>query len=40
MAENRDLFRAAVKYVEARDNYNRARGQGQIIYKDGSPLQE
>jgi flavin reductase (DIM6/NTAB) family NADH-FMN oxidoreductase RutF len=36
MAENRDLFRAVVKYVEVRDECNKARGQGQIVYTDGS----
>ena len=40
MAENRELFRAVVKYVEARDDYNEARGQGQVVYTEGSPLPE
>ncbi|HZF29842.1 MAG TPA: hypothetical protein VE907_12030 [Gammaproteobacteria bacterium] len=38
MAENKELFRAVVKYVEARDDYNEARGQGTVVYKDGAPV--
>lgn len=40
MAENRELFRVVVKYVEARDDYNKARGQGTVVYKDGAPVVE
>jgi hypothetical protein len=40
MEEDKELFRAVVKYVEARDDYNKARGQGAVIYKDGSPVVE
>jgi hypothetical protein len=37
MAENRELFKATVKYVEARDEYNKARGRGAVIYGSSPP---
>jgi hypothetical protein len=37
MAENRELFRATVKYVEARDAYNTARGRGTVVYGSSPP---
>ena len=38
MGENREFYRAVVKYVEARNDYNEARGQGDIVETD--PLAE
>jgi hypothetical protein len=34
MGENRQFYRAVVKYVEAKNDYNEARGQGDIVETD------
>jgi hypothetical protein len=37
MGENRVFYRAVVKYVEAKNDYNEARGQGAIVETDPLP---
>jgi hypothetical protein len=38
MGENREFYRAVVKYVEAKNDYNEARGRGDIV--ETAPLPE
>jgi hypothetical protein len=40
MAQSRELYRSVVKYVEARDEYNKARGQGDVVLEAGNPVAE
>lgn len=37
MEQNRQLYRAVVEYVEAKDDYNKARGAGEIVFDADHP---
>jgi hypothetical protein len=37
MEQNRQLYRAVVEYVEAKDNYNKARGAGDVVFDENHP---
>jgi len=40
MEQNRQLYRAVLEYVDAKDNYNKARGAGPVILDGHNPLDE
>jgi|SRR5882672_1224451 len=40
MAQNRELYRAVLNYVDASDNYNKARGAGDVVLDGHNPLAE
>jgi len=37
MEQNRQLYRAVVEYVEAKDDYNKARGAGPVVFDESHP---
>jgi hypothetical protein len=40
MEQNRQLYRAVVEYVEAKDDYNKARGAGDVVFDASHPRPE
>ena len=37
MEQNRQLYRAVVDYVDAKDDYNKARGAGEVVFDADHP---